>query len=52
MGFLRVGNLFALAIAGTLALTTAVPAPARAADDTIVFGAALAATGAKPAKAS
>jgi branched-chain amino acid transport system substrate-binding protein len=46
MGCLRVGTLFALIVAGALALTTAVPAPARADDNTIVFGAALAATGA------
>jgi branched-chain amino acid transport system substrate-binding protein len=45
MGFLRFGGLFALTIAGSLAFTTAVPAPASAADGTIVFGAALAATG-------
>src|ERR1019366_727972 len=45
MGCLRFGGLFALTLAGALALITAVPAPARAADDTIVFGAALAATG-------
>lgn len=46
MAFIRVGALFALAVAGALALTTAVPAPARADDNTIVFGAALASTGA------
>jgi branched-chain amino acid transport system substrate-binding protein len=46
MGCLRVGALFALTVAGALAFTTAVPVPATAADDTIVFGAALAATGA------
>src|SRR5580704_17210495 len=46
MGCLRVGTLFALIVASALALTTAVPAPARADDNTIVFGAALAATGA------
>jgi branched-chain amino acid transport system substrate-binding protein len=45
MGLLRVGGLLALTIAGSLAFTTAVPAPAAAADGTIVFGAALAATG-------
>jgi branched-chain amino acid transport system substrate-binding protein len=45
MGFVRFGGFFALTVAGALAFTTAVPAPARAADDTIVFGAALAATG-------
>jgi branched-chain amino acid transport system substrate-binding protein len=45
MGYFRFGGLFALAVAGTLALTTAVPAPACADDNTIVFGAALAATG-------
>jgi branched-chain amino acid transport system substrate-binding protein len=45
MGLLRVGGLLALTIAGSLAFTTAVPAPASAADGTIVFGAALAATG-------
>jgi branched-chain amino acid transport system substrate-binding protein len=46
MGFVRFGGLFALTIASALAFTSAVPAPATAADDTIVFGAALAATGA------
>jgi branched-chain amino acid transport system substrate-binding protein len=46
MGCIRVGSLFALVVAGALALTTAVPAPVRADDNTIVFGAALAATGA------
>ncbi|HEV8020857.1 MAG TPA: amino acid ABC transporter substrate-binding protein [Candidatus Lustribacter sp.] len=46
MACIRVGALFALAVAGALALTTAVPVPARADDNTIVFGAALAATGA------
>jgi branched-chain amino acid transport system substrate-binding protein len=45
MGLLRFGGLLALTVAGSLAFTTAVPAPATAADDTIVFGAALAATG-------
>src|ERR1700733_230427 len=45
MNCLRFSGLFALTLAGALALTTAVPAPARAAGDTIVFGAALAATG-------
>jgi branched-chain amino acid transport system substrate-binding protein len=45
MGPFRFGGLFALAVAGSLALTSAVPAPARADDNTIVFGAALAATG-------
>jgi branched-chain amino acid transport system substrate-binding protein len=45
MGLLRVGGLLSLTIAGSLAFTTAVPAPASAADGTIVFGAALAATG-------
>jgi branched-chain amino acid transport system substrate-binding protein len=45
MSSIRIGGLFALTIAGALALTSAVPAPAAAADDTIVFGAALAATG-------
>lgn len=44
MGGIRIGALFALMVAGALALTTAVPA--RADDNTIVFGAALAATGA------
>src|SRR5580704_6596070 len=46
MASFRFGSFFALTIAGTLALTTAVPARASAADNTIVFGAALAATGA------
>jgi len=46
MAYLRVGGLIALAIAGALTLSTAVPPPASAADNTIVFGAALAATGA------
>jgi len=46
MGLLRVGGLLALTLAGSLAFATAVPAPASAADGTIVFGAALAATGA------
>jgi len=46
MGFLRVGAFLALTVAGALAFTTAAPTPARAADNTIVFGAALAATGA------
>jgi branched-chain amino acid transport system substrate-binding protein len=45
MGQFRFGGFFALAVAGTLALTSAVSAPARADDNTIVFGAALAATG-------
>jgi branched-chain amino acid transport system substrate-binding protein len=45
MGFLRFGGLCALTVAGALAFTTAVPAPAAADDATIVFGAALAATG-------
>ena len=45
MGCIRVGGFLALAIASALALTTAVPAPASAANGTIVFGAALAATG-------
>jgi hypothetical protein len=45
MSCIRVGGFLALAIAGALALTTAVPAPASAANGTIVFGAALAATG-------
>jgi branched-chain amino acid transport system substrate-binding protein len=45
MGLIRVGSFLALAVAGALAVTTAVPAPAAAADGTIVFGAALAATG-------
>ncbi len=46
MGFLRFGSLLSLTIAGALAFSTAFPAPALAADDTIVFGAALSATGA------
>jgi branched-chain amino acid transport system substrate-binding protein len=46
MACIRVGALFALVVAGALALTTAAPAPAKADDNTIVFGAALAATGA------
>src|ERR1700733_8383229 len=46
MGCIRVGALFALVVAGALPPTTAVPAPATADDSTIVFGAALAATGA------
>src|ERR1700733_10048446 len=46
MGCIRVGALFALVVAGALPPTTAVPAPARADDNTIVFGAALASTGA------
>jgi branched-chain amino acid transport system substrate-binding protein len=46
MGCIRVGAFFALVVAGALALTTAAPAPAKADDNTIVFGAALAATGA------
>jgi branched-chain amino acid transport system substrate-binding protein len=46
MGYVRVGGLFAVLVAGALALTSAVPAPAAADDNTIVFGAALAATGA------
>ena len=41
MGCIRIGALFALVVAGALALTTAVPAPATADDNTIVFGAAL-----------
>ena len=45
MGSLRFGTFSALAIACALAFTTAVPAPASADDGTIVFGAALAATG-------
>jgi branched-chain amino acid transport system substrate-binding protein len=45
MGSLRFGTFSALAIACALAFTTAVPAPAAADDATIVFGAALAATG-------
>jgi branched-chain amino acid transport system substrate-binding protein len=46
MGHVRIGGLFAVLAAGTLAFTSAVPAPASADDSTIVFGAALAATGA------
>jgi branched-chain amino acid transport system substrate-binding protein len=46
MGFVRVGAFAALAVAASLVAVTAVPAPAAAADGTIVFGAALAATGA------
>jgi branched-chain amino acid transport system substrate-binding protein len=46
MADVRIGGIFALIVAGTLALTTAVPVPASADDNTIVFGAALAATGA------
>jgi branched-chain amino acid transport system substrate-binding protein len=46
MGYVRIGGLFAALIAGSLALTSAVPAPAAADDTTIVFGAALASTGA------
>jgi branched-chain amino acid transport system substrate-binding protein len=45
MGSFRIGGFFALAVAGSLALTSAVSLPARADDNTIVFGAALAATG-------
>jgi branched-chain amino acid transport system substrate-binding protein len=45
MGSFRVGSFFALAVASTLIFTTAVPAPVSADDATIVFGAALAATG-------
>ena len=45
MGCIRVGAHVALTVAGALALATAVPAPAAADDGTIVFGAALAATG-------
>ena len=45
MGYFRFAGLSALAVAGALAFTTAVPAPATADDNTIVFGAALAATG-------
>ena len=45
MGSLRIGGFFALMLAGTLAVANAVPVPASAADGTIVFGAALAATG-------
>ena len=45
MGYFRFGALSALAVSGVLALSTAVPAPASADDNTIVFGAALAATG-------
>ena len=46
MNHFRLGGFFALTIASALAFTTAVPVrPAAAADDTIVFGAALAATG-------
>ena len=46
MSRLRLGGFFALTIASALAFTAAIPVrPAAAADDTIVFGAALAATG-------
>jgi branched-chain amino acid transport system substrate-binding protein len=46
MRLLRFGAHLALTVAGALAFTTAVPVPVLAADDTIVFGAALASTGA------
>jgi branched-chain amino acid transport system substrate-binding protein len=46
MNSFRIGGFFALLVAGSLAITSAIPAPASAAvDGTIVFGAALAATG-------
>ena len=45
MGRIRFGHFFAIALASTLALATAASAPVRADDNTIVFGAALAATG-------
>lgn len=45
MGYFRFAGLSALTVAGALAFTAAVPPPVSAADDTIVFGAALAATG-------
>jgi branched-chain amino acid transport system substrate-binding protein len=45
MGLFSVGRLAALIAAGALALAGAIPVPAAADDSTIVFGAALAATG-------
>lgn len=46
MRYVRIGGLLAVVVAGALVLTSAVPVPASADDNTIVFGAALAATGA------